>query len=184
MVAVSSPVTIIGHIMPCRTGANGCLTLSNWWQAAAASGCVPPVGSHWSVQCSALAPGRAVTSMVTETLAAAALAVADAVADAVAGAVAPADAVELADPPELAVLAVLPQAASAIAHSAAGRTYEAQERARRKERLMVVLTHPARGRFRGAAAIAARPTLRAARPSRPPDPPCLLTPGGPNLPAA
>jgi hypothetical protein len=80
--------------------------------------------------------------MMTETFAAAALAVADAVA--------PADAVELADPPELAVLATLPQAASAIAHSAAGRTYGAQERARRKESLMVVLTHPAPGRFRGA----------------------------------
>jgi len=95
--------------------------------------------------------------MMTETFAAAALAVADAVA--------PADAVELADPPELAVLATLPQAASAIAHSAAG-TYGAQERARRKERLMVVLTHPARGRFRGAG-----------RDPRTPDPP-----GGPNFP--
>jgi len=113
MVAVSSPVAIIGHIIPCRTGANGCLTLSNWRQAAAASGCVPPVGSHRSVQRSALTPGRGVTSMMTETLAAAVLGAADAVE--------PADAVELADPPELAVLATLPQAASAITHSAAGR---------------------------------------------------------------
>jgi hypothetical protein len=86
--------------------------------------------------------------MMTETLAAAALAVADGVAPA--DGVARADAVELADPPELAVLATLPQAASAIAHSAVGRTYGAQERARRKERLMLVLTHPVRGRFRGA----------------------------------
>lgn len=67
--------------------------------------------------------------MMSETLAAAALGVADAVERA--------DAVELADPPELAVLATLPQAASAIAHSPAGRTYGALERARRKESLMV-----------------------------------------------
>jgi hypothetical protein len=48
--------------------------------------------------------------MMTEILAAARLGAADAVE--------PADEVELADPPELAVLATLPQAASAIAHSA------------------------------------------------------------------
>ena len=100
--------------------------------------------------------------MMIETFAAAALAVADGVA--------PADAVELADPPELAVLATLPQAASAIAHSAAGRTYGAQERARRKESLMVVLTHPARGQFRGG-----RPRSPHARPSGPPELPGRLT---------
>jgi hypothetical protein len=38
----------------------------------------------------------------------------------------------------LAVLATLPQAASATAHSPAGRTYGAPERARRKESLMVM----------------------------------------------
>jgi hypothetical protein len=37
------------------TGANGSLAPSRARQAAAASGWVPPVGSHRSVQCSALA---------------------------------------------------------------------------------------------------------------------------------
>jgi hypothetical protein len=65
--------------------------------------------------------------MITETLAAAALGAADAVEPA-----------ELADPPGLAVLATLPHAASAIAHSPAGRTYGALEHARRNESLMAV----------------------------------------------
>ena len=50
MVAVCSPVTIIGHMMPRGSGVNGRVAVSNWWQAAAASGWVPPVGSHRKVQ--------------------------------------------------------------------------------------------------------------------------------------
>jgi hypothetical protein len=90
-------------------------------------GCVPPVGSHCNVQRSAFAPGRGVTSITSETLAAAALGAAEA-----------ADPPGLADPPELAGPAPLPHAATAAAHSAVERTYRALECARRKESLMVI----------------------------------------------
>jgi hypothetical protein len=146
MVAVCWPVTIIGHMMPRGIGANGCVADRSWWQAAAASGSVPPVGSHRSVQRFGCAPGAGVTTMLSETLAAASLGAADAdwpgVAGVVLGLAEPvlglAEPVERAGPPGLTVVAALPQAARATAQTAADTMEGAQERTRRKKILMVM----------------------------------------------
>ena len=80
-----------------------------------ASGCVPPVGSQRSVHRFGVAPGLALTTTVSETLAA--------------GAEAEGLGAEL-------VLVTLPQAAAVITHRVAGRRYPAPDRACRKENFM------------------------------------------------
>ena len=112
-VAFCGPATIIGHMMPRGIGANGSLAASSSRQAALASGSVPPVGSQRSVHRLGVAPGVAVTTTVSETLAAGAEGL---------GA-------------ELVPVA-LPQAAAVITHRTAGRRYPAPDRACRKEDFM------------------------------------------------
>ena len=112
-VAFCGPAAIIGHMMPRGIGANGFLAASSWRQAAAAPGWVPPVGSQVSVHRLGVAPGLALTTTVSETLAAGAAGLA-------------------AEP----VLVALPQAAAVSTHRVAGRRYPAPDRACRKENFM------------------------------------------------
>lgn len=73
IVARCGPDTIIAHIIPFGSGANGRLAGSSVRQAARACGWLPPTGRQRRVHRCGTAPGRGVTVITSETSGAAGL---------------------------------------------------------------------------------------------------------------